>query len=125
MLDDMLRTLCCTFAAVYTLLVINTGNVVDDGNGAMLTGLLAQMTANTTCTTGIDHRFTFILGYAANYILCIVRDQLDQALRTGSYTLATGLTGLLVNLCNTIYDMDCIKRTCLYTGTISETAVIT
>ena len=36
----MLRALLCTSTAVYTLLVIDTCDVVDDGDRTVLTGLL-------------------------------------------------------------------------------------
>lgn len=39
MLDDMLRTLLCTCTAMYALLVINTRNVVDNGDRSVLAGL--------------------------------------------------------------------------------------
>ena len=83
------------------------------------------MATDTACATGIDHCFTFILGYTAYHILCIIRDQLDQALRAGCHALTAGLTCLFINLCNTVHDMDRIKRTSLYTGTIAETAIVT
>lgn len=40
MLDDMLRTLFCALTAMYALLVIDTRNIVNNGDRAMLTGLL-------------------------------------------------------------------------------------
>ena len=83
------------------------------------------MATDTACAAGIDHGFTFILGYAAYHVLCIIRDQLDQALRTGCHSLTTRLTCLFINLSNAIYDVDRIKGTRLNTGSVAETAIVT
>lgn len=40
MFDDMLRTFLRTFTAVYTFCIINTRNIVNDGNRTVLAGLL-------------------------------------------------------------------------------------
>lgn len=39
MLDDLLRTLLSTLAAVYTFTVIDTRNIVDNGDRVMLARL--------------------------------------------------------------------------------------
>ena len=46
-------------------------------------------------------------------------------LRTCSNTFTAGLTYLLINLCNTVNNMNCIKRTSLYTASESKTSIVT
>ena len=46
-------------------------------------------------------------------------------LRTGAHALTTSLTCFRINLCNTVYDMDSVKRTSLYAGTKSHTSIVT
>ena len=78
--------------------------------------LLTEMTSDTSYGAGIHNIFTLILGAALYKVHCLIRNKFDQMLRTCSNTLATGLTYLLINLGDTIYDVDGIKRTSLHTG---------
>ena len=45
--------------------------------------------------------------------------------RTCGYALSAGFAGFFVHLCNSVHNMDCVKRTCLYTATKAKTAIIT
>ena len=56
-------------------------------------------------------------------MLCIVRNDLDQSLWTGSNTLAAGYALFLVYNSYAVYNMDRVKLTCLYAGAIAHTAV--
>ena len=58
-------------------------------------------------------------------MLCLVRNKLDQALRAGSHALAAGYALLFVNHCNTVYDVDSVKLTCLHAGAVTHTSVST
>ena len=58
-------------------------------------------------------------------MFCIIRYQFDQMFRTCRNTFTTGFTYFFVNLCDTVYDMDRVKRTSLYTAAISKTAIVT
>ena len=58
-------------------------------------------------------------------MLCIVRNDLDQSLWTGSNTLAAGYALLLVYNSYAVYNMDRIKLTCLYAASGAETALRT
>ena len=58
-------------------------------------------------------------------MLCFIWYQLNQVLRTSCNTFSTCLTYFLIHLCNTIYNMDCIKRTCLYTVSKAKAAIAT
>ena len=44
-------------------------------------------------------------------------------LRTCRHTLAAGFAGFAIHDSNSVYDVNCIKRTGLHAGTISETSV--
>ena len=56
-------------------------------------------------------------------MLCIVRNDLDQSLWTGSNTLAAGYALLLVYNSYAVYNMDRVKLTCFYTGAKTSTAI--
>ena len=94
-------------------------------NSIIWTVLLTEMTANTTYGAGFHNVFAFILGTALYQMLCFIWYQLNQVLRTGCNTFSTCLTYFLIHLCNTIYNMDCIKRTCLYTVSKAKAAIAT
>ena len=87
--------------------------------------LLTQMTSDTSYGTCLHDILALILGAALYNVLCLVRNKLDQMLRTCSNTFSTCLTYFLVNLRNAVHDMNRIKRTSLYTATVSKASVIT
>ena len=51
-----------------------------------------------------------------------IRYKLDQMFWTGGDTFTTGFTCFFVDYCNSIYDMDRIERTCLYTASETKTS---
>ena len=87
--------------------------------------LLTQMTSDTSYGTCLHDILALILGAALYNVLCLVRNKLDQMLRTCSNTFSTCLTYFLVNLRNAVHDMNRIKRTSLYTAAVSKASVIT
>ena len=51
-----------------------------------------------------------------------IRYKLDQMFWTGGDTFTTGFTCFFVDYCNSVYDMDRIKRTCLYAASETKTS---
>lgn len=107
------------------LALIDICHIVNYVYCIMLTVLFTQMTADTADGTCSHNIFAFVLRAALYQMLCFVRYQLNQMLRAGSHTFATRLTDFLIYHCNTIYNMDRIKRTRLYAGSVTKAAILT
>ena len=60
--------------------------------------------------------------YALYEVVCLIRNELDQVTRTSLCALTTGNALLLVDNSNTVYNMDRVKLTCLYTASGTETS---
>ena len=86
---------------------------------------LTECTADTTCAALLHRHRTFCLGATCHQILCIVRNQRNQVLRTCCDTFSTCLAGFLIDNCYAVYDMDCVEGTCLYAVTETGTTIIT
>ena len=67
--------------------------------------------------------FAFGMGAAAYESLLLVWCKLDQMMRTFCNTLTTGFTCITVYDCNTVHDMDRIKRTGFYAASESHTSI--
>ena len=102
--NNFLWTLLCTDTASDTLLLINVCHVVNDMNCILRAVLLTQMTSDTSYGTCLHDILALILGAALYNVLCLVRNKLDQMLRTCSNTFSTCLTYFLVNLRNAVHD---------------------
>ena len=116
LLDYLCRTLCCALAAVGALLVIDDCHIILYMDSIELTLFGTQRTSDTASGADFLDSRSLVVGRALYKMLCLVRNKLDQALRAGSNALAAGYTLLFVNDCNTVYNMDRIKLTCLYAG---------
>ena len=90
-----------------------------------LTLLCAECTSDTACLADLLDSRSFVVGAALYEVVCLVRNKLDQVTRTSLRTLTTGNTLLLVDNGNTVYNMDRVKLTCLYTASGTETSVVT
>ena len=123
--NNLSRALCCALAAVGALLVIDNCHIVLHMDRIELTLFGAQGTSDTASGADFLDCRSFVVGRTLNQMLCLVRNELDQALRAGSYALAAGYALLFVNNSNTVYYVDCVELTCLYTGTVTHTAVST
>ena len=88
------------------------------------TGLLAFLASDTSDLTGCCYCFALCSRTASYECLLFVWCKFNQVMRTFGDTFAAGLTCFAVNDCNTVYDMDRIKRTGFYTASESHTAVI-
>lgn len=117
------RTLRRALAASGTLCVIDDSNVVIHMDRIEFTLLCAERTSDTACLADLLDSRSFVVGAALYEVVCLVRNKLDQVTRTSLRTLTTGNTLLLVDNGNTVYNMDRVKLTCLYTGTKTGTAV--
>ena len=78
-------------------------------------------TSNGTCTHDI---LALVFGTALYEVHCLIWYKFNQMLRTCSHAFATGFADLRIDFCNTIYDMDRIKRTCFHTISKSQTSII-
>ena len=87
--------------------------------------LFAFFTADTTFVTGVHRSLAFILRAAAYFYCLLIRDQLDQVMWTDSHTLTAGFTFFFIYMGDAIDDTDCIKVTCLYAGSVTETSMMT
>ena len=94
-----------------------------DGYGACPAVFLADPAPDTSCLAYIHKRFSFFIGIALDKCPLLIRDQLDQMLRTGGNTFPTRLTRLSVHDSDPVRYMDRVKWTCLHRGTVSETSV--
>ena len=124
-MNDLRRTFCSTLAASGTFRIINSRQIVLHMNRIKLTLLHAQHTSDTTIVAGLANLFALCIAAAGHAISLAHRNQLDQMHRTGVDTGATCRTFFGINYCHTVYDMNCIKLTCLHAGTVAHTAVST
>ena len=100
-------------------------HVIGYGDCLYRTILFALLTANTAVVAGIHCCFTFIQRTASHSHFLIIRYQFNQMMRTYGYAFAAGFAFLFVNDSDTIFNMDGIKGTCFYTGTVAKAALVT
>ena len=112
----MCRTLRRALAAAGTLCVIDHSNVVIHMDRIEFTLLCAERTSDTACLADLLDSRSFVVGAALYEVVCLVRNKLDQVTRTSLRTLTTGNALLLIDNGNTVYNMDRVKLTCLYTA---------
>ena len=112
-------------ATAGTFFLIDIRNIILHMDCIGWTILFAQMTCNTANGAGVHDILSLISGIALYQMHCLIRNKLNQVLRACSHTFSTGFTLFLINLCNTIHDMNSIKRTSLYTGSVTKTSIIT
>ena len=84
------------------------------------TGLLTLLTSDTSKFTGSCNSLAFSMGAAAYESLLLVWCKLDQMMRTFCDTFTAGFTCITVYDCNTVHDMDRIKRTGFYAASESH-----
>ena len=113
-----------TCTAICTFVIINMCTEVSNSDRTVWTGILTFFTSDTSDLTGGSYCFALCMGTASYECLLFVWHKFDQVMRTFGNTFTTGFAGFSVNDCNTIYDMDRIKRTGFYTASESHTAVI-
>ena len=101
------------------------GYVVHYGNSLFWAFFYAFSAADTAYLTGAHNCFSFVLGTAGHHLFLIIRDQLNDLLRTFCHAFAAGLTFFFVYLCNAVDNVDRIKGADLYAGAITQTAVST
>ena len=89
------------------------------------TVLLTNATSDTSCLTDCQLYFSFCIGITAYKCLLLIWNQLDQVFWTCCDTFSTCFTCFFVNNSNSIYYMNCIKRTGSNTRTESKTSCIT
>ena len=123
--NHFLWTFLCADSAALTGFRINLCEEVRHFRCANRAVSLTECTADTTCTTLLHRHSAFCLGAACHQILCIVRNQRNQVLRTYCDTFSTCLAGFLIDNCYAVYDMDCVEGTCLYAVTETGTTIIT
>ena len=118
----MCRALRRALAAAGTLCVIDHSNVVIHMNRIEFTLLCAERTSDTACLADLLDSRSFVVGAALYKVVCLIRNELDQVTRTSLCALTTGNALLLVDNGNTVYNMDRVKLTCLYTASGTETS---
>ena len=121
----MSRTILFAKSAIGTLIVIDMCHIICHRNSLYRTVLFTFFTADTAFVTGIHSSLTFILRAAAYFYCLLVRNQLDQMMRTDSHTLTAGFTFFFIHMGDAVDDTDRVKITRLYTGTIAETSMMT
>ena len=89
------------------------------------TVFLAQLTSNTSNCTDVHQSFSFIIRIALYKCLLFVWNKFNQFFWTCSNTFSTCLTFFFIYHCNSIYNMDCVKWTCLHTVSKSKASIIT
>ena len=87
--------------------------------------LLTETASDTSDLTYIHQCFSLFIGIALYNCFLFVRNQLNQVLRTGCHTFAAGFAGFLIYHCDSVYNMNRIKRTGIDTGSVPETSVCT
>ena len=123
--DTMSRTILFAKSAIGTLIVIDMCHIICHRNSLYRTVLFTFFTADTAFVTGIHSSLTFILRAAAYFYCLLVRNQLDQMMRTDSHTLTAGFTFFFIYMGDAVDDTDRVKITRLYTGTVAETSMMT
>lgn len=103
-----------TFTAACTLIVIDVCTEIGNCDRLGRTILLTFFTADTAKLAGNCNCLTFCVGAAGYTCLFVIWYQLDQVTRTFGNTFATGFTSFFVYHCNSIHNMNGIKRTDLY-----------
>ena len=119
----MNRTALCALAAVGTLLVVNDSQIVLHMDGIKLTLLCTQGTSDTAGCADSLNILALVVGAALYQMLCLIRHQLNQMVRTGSHALAAGNTFLLVHHRHAVHHMDGVKCACPDTGAVAHTSV--
>ena len=125
LLNDLCRTLLSAFSTVLAFRIVDRRNIVCYMDSIAFALSLAHLAADTACGTYLLNRRTFVLVHAADCILAVVRDDLDQVLRADGNASAAGLARIAVYTGNTVYDMDRIEWAGLDAGTETKASVIT
>ena len=102
----MSRTILFAKSAIGTLIVIDMCHIVCHRNSLYRTVLFTFFTADTAFVTGIHSSLTFILRTAAYFYCLLVRNQLDQMMRTDSHTLTEGFTFFFIHMGDAVDDTD-------------------
>ena len=124
-LDQFLGTDGSTQTALDALGVIDPGNVVCNGDGAVGTDLLAQTTADTTHSAGTGGSCALGHGVAGNDHIAAGLHRDDQLTGACSGTGHTAYAQILVNNGHTVFHGDGAVLTGFGAGAIAQTAVLT
>lgn len=125
LLDDLCRTLLSAFSTVLAFRIVDRGYICVYMDSIAFALSLAHLAADTACGTYLLNRRTFVLVHAADCILAVIRDDLDQVLRADGNASAAGLARIAVYTGNTVYDMDRIEWAGLDAGTETKASKIT
>ena len=120
--DNLCRTLRSALSAVHALLVVDFGQEVRDMDGIVFTLFYAEIAADTSRAANLLNSRSLVVAGAADRILAVVGQKLDQMFRTGDHAFAAGLTGVPVDSCNTVDNVNGVKRAGFHTGTEPEAA---
>ena len=110
-LDSSNRALAFALAAVDTFLVIDNSMIVNDRDSFLRAALNALLASDTADLAGLSRISTLIAVYAANMLLDLSRNHLDDMLRTSLNAECTADTFLGINNSNTVADTDSTCRT--------------
>ena len=123
--DDVSRTSLCTQTTVLTLISINYSMVVFNLDRFKLTCLFAQLTTDTTSVTNLTGDLTVVGGRTANPYAALLRNQLDQSLRTSLCTSTASNALFHIDPSYTVDNLDRVILTCGDAVTETDTAVLT
>ena len=120
----MRRTLRRALAAAGTLCVIDHSNVVIHMDRIELTLLGAQGTSDTTSGADFLDSRSLVVGRALYKMLCLVRNKLDQMLRTCFYAESASDTFIPVNLSDPLLvDGERVQLAGSHAASAAQTAV--
>ena len=121
--NNLCGTLFGTLAAAGAKALIDMCNVVGQRNRAGRTVLLADAAADTAGVAHVTNLFALFLREAADNIMRVVRYQFNQVVRADADALAAGTAVFFADDCAAVDNLNCVKRTCLCTGTFAQTAI--
>ena len=111
LVDTVNGTNLCTSATAGTKIVVDSGEIVLDGDSTLGTGLLTLHTADTTIGAILTGESTLILVGALNNNAGGVIDEVDDTVGALAYADAAADTLSGINLCYTVIDGDSVLRT--------------
>ena len=126
--DGVLRTFVFALAAQLTLLVVDVGKVVGDGDGLERTYLLALAATDATNLAGLACHGTLVLVYAEHYhtaTIAALVAELDDHARTCLHASTTGgtLVGIYLGEACLGVHVDGVKLTCLHAIATTQASI--
>ena len=110
-MNDLLRTLLRAETAAYALAVVDLSYIAVHMDSFLRAYLCTHSTSYTADLAYVHNSLALVLISTVNSVLGLGRHKLDKLTRTNLDTCLACRTFGLINLCDTINDMHCVKGT--------------